>query len=934
MRPPSRPAEELQFHQHHSRLTLPVSVWVIALAWLGLNPVPAATVSLFTNSFEAYSAAATNLSDTVDADPVGAEWNVADDTAQTPTTAGAGVQVIDWLARSGSRSLLLRSGTEAQVFFTDARSGTNYQLDFWLHVVKSPGDRSFLVILRAEGADSNGDDYIAYRSDRTNTTPDKLYYFDGIGPVVSPATWTDTGASLTQNQWQHHRIIINAVARTMNVYVDDMANPIVTNVDLARPDSPVPTLLRIIHEGNSADDGYFAIDDLSFTVDGAVDLATTLTDGFESYPARTSAADDANPQGAWLVVESDGTGNGRSLAPAKVQVVDSSVVTPHSGSKCLKLEAGQRAGASIAWGVTPQSDVQITWWARVPEAIQSAPTADAVFLRMSLYGAEGGNTLAGDSALMGWGIRRQSGTNCVDGTSLVYFTTAWQDTTADYTPNVWEEFRLTTHNSQGTYTIVKNPSSPNPQVVVDRGPFVASSLTWGPTFMVAFSSSNGTNHPPVYVDDIEIKSLTSNPNPLPEPYTVMIHSNRFTNVTVLKVGGSVGKAVVDPRDNSTILFTLDAATPDGGIYRAQKVASGNWAVDPQPIVTGIDRPSGLAVESNGTLWWVHDFTMSLRRLKEPWATTGWEEVVSDFGYSTGDDDPIDVAITPSSFNGSIGKPNHVVVIDRGSDSDPFQAAYQVNPTTTSLNQTYQTNGVPPPADWWQFLVQPQSVAQFGGQRLNCLTPLAESGEMLSVGGDGTITAFSPEGGLRTIIPATLWQDVFTGGPAPRAVAVATDPNTGRVWVADDTRDEVWSIDPDVATQGAAPDQKEISFQLTDAARPDRQIQMHEPSLGFAANGAFMVATDTSTGNGGGRLLIFHNESIAIPSFSITSAARAGQGFALSWESAGAARYDVLRGTNVANPAGFQAIATNLTALQFVDTNAPAGAAYYRVIAKP
>jgi hypothetical protein len=73
-------------------------------------------------------------------------------------------------------------------------------------------------------------------------------------------------------------------------------------------------LLRIVHEGNSADDGYFAIDDLSLTVDGSIDLTNTFTDGFESYPARTSASDDANPQGAWNVIEADGAGNGRSLA--------------------------------------------------------------------------------------------------------------------------------------------------------------------------------------------------------------------------------------------------------------------------------------------------------------------------------------------------------------------------------------------------------------------------------------------------------------------------------------------------------------------------------------------------------------------------------------------------------------------------------------------
>lgn len=898
----------------------------MALA-LSLHQLQAATVSIYTNDFESYTAMATSFEDTADADPVGAEWNIADDNALNPTTPGAGVQVINWLAHSGSKSLLLRSSSEAQVYFP-GRSGTNYQLDFWLYVVKSPGDRSFLIILRGEGADNNGDDYLAYRSDRAAT--DKLFYYDGIGP----AAWIDTGAVHAENQWQHHRIVINANARTATIYVDDMVNPIVTNGDLARPDSAVPTLLRIVHEGDSADDGYFAIDDLTLTVDGTVDLTSTIVDGFEDYPARADAMDNANPLGAWITVESDGTGGGRPLTPAKVQVVDSSVVTPHSGSKCLKLEGGMRAGVSLAWGTTPQSDVQITWWARVPEAVQATSTDDAVLLRMSLYGVEGGNTLAGDTALMGWGIRRQSNTNCGDGTSLTYYTTAWQDTTVDYTPDVWEEYRLTTHNSSGTYTIVKNPSSPTPQVVVDRGPFIATSLTWGPTFMVAFSSSNGKDLPPVYVDDIEIKSLTSNPNPLPDPYTVTIHNNRFTNVTVLKVGGPVGKAVVDPQDNSTILFTMDAPAPNGGIYRAQKIANGNWAVDPQPVVTGIDRPSGLTVDANGTIWWVHDYTMSLRRLKKPWATTPWEEVVSNFGYSDGDDDPIDVCIAPSSFDGSIGKPNRVIVADRGSDSDPFQALYQIDPATTILGQTNQTEGVPPPAGWWEFLVPQQGAAQFGGQRLNCLTPLAQSGEVVTVGGDGTITAINADGAFRVIFPATLWQDVFSGGPMPLAVAVAADPTTGRLWVADDTRDEIWSLDPSVATQNAAPDQKEISFHLTDESRPDRQIQMHDPSLGFAANGALMVASDTSTSNGGGRLLIFHNESFALPAFSIIASERTAQAFTLSWESAGAARYDVLRGTDVTVPASFQVIATNVTGLQFSDTNAPAGAAYYRVIAKP
>jgi hypothetical protein len=151
-----------------------------------------------------------------------------------------------------------------------------------------------------------------------------------------------------------------------------------------------------------------------------------------------------------------------------------------------------------------------------------------------------------------------------------------------------------------------------------------------------------------------------------------------------------------------------------------------------------------------------------------------------------------------------------------------------------------------------------------------------------------------------------------------------------VWVADDTRDEVWSLDPAAATQSAAPDQKELSFPLTDSGRPDLQIQVHDPSMAFSANGAYMVLTDTSTANGGGRLLIFHNEAIAIPTFEITSAVRVAQGFQLSWESAGGAKYRVLRGTNLTS---FVDISGELTGTQFTDTNATVNA-FYRVVATP
>jgi hypothetical protein len=360
----------------------------------------AATVTIYTNSFETYSIVATNEADTTDADPTGAEWNIVDDTALLPTTVGVGVQVINWLTNSAggpTKSLLLRPNTEAQVFLNGARTGSRYQLDFRAYISRGPtSSQSFYIILRGEGSDFNGDDYLAYRTDRA-TNSSALFYFDAVGPGT--AAFVPVGTNHLNDAWQHHRIVIDPNALTFSLYLDDMVTPVLTNAELSRCEVAAPTLLRIVNEGNSADDGYYAIDDISLTVEDSRDLSTTFTDGFESYPARTNAADDADPLGPWITTEVDGTGQGRLRAPVKVQVVGTDVVTPHSGTKCLKIEAGQRAGATIAWGVPPLSDVQVTWWARVPEAIQSAPTADAVLLRMSLYGAEGGNTLSGDSAL-------------------------------------------------------------------------------------------------------------------------------------------------------------------------------------------------------------------------------------------------------------------------------------------------------------------------------------------------------------------------------------------------------------------------------------------------------------------------------------------------------------------------------------------------------
>ena len=188
-----------------------------------------------------------------DADPTHPDMAVIDDNP-TEGAEGSGVQVIGWQAHSGSKALLVRSASEAQVRFNGARSGSRYRFDFWLHTAKGDGDRNFYLILRGEGSDNNGDDYLAYRSDRGAGRG--IWYYDGVGPDA--AAWVDTGATHTDGTWQHHRIVIDPNAQTFSLYLDDMDTPVLTGAELSRPDVAVPTLLRIVHEGNSADDGYFS----------------------------------------------------------------------------------------------------------------------------------------------------------------------------------------------------------------------------------------------------------------------------------------------------------------------------------------------------------------------------------------------------------------------------------------------------------------------------------------------------------------------------------------------------------------------------------------------------------------------------------------------------------------------------------------------------
>jgi hypothetical protein len=258
----------------------------------------------------------------------------------------------------------------------------------------------------------------------------------------------------------------------------------------------------------------------------------------------------------------------------------------------------------------------------------------------------------------------------------------------------------------------------------------------------------------------------------------------------------------------------------------------------------------------------------------------------------------------------------LVVLDRGTDFNGNNTLYLVDPNTTALSQT----------NYDYYLFGP-TTTELGGMTMVGMTTLAASGEIVTLNQDGRVTAVNASGGYRAFWPVAY----LDGNVAINPACVASDPTTGRLWIGDQLWRQVFSCAPD-----GSDCRIELSFPLVDTNRTDQQIQMHAPGGGmaFAPDGSFLAMSDNSVINGGGRLLIFHNQQIAVPAFAITSASASGQQVQLAWASAGAATYNVQQGVDLANAASFQTIATNLTARRFTYTNAPAAGAFYRVVATP
>lgn len=944
--------------------------WAIIATCLIAGSSSAATVALVNENFDAYSGAVTSFNDITVAIPNTEYIRVEDGLAQGDAPGGLGfngVQLINWASAPGSapNCMLLRPNTAFRCNL-DPRGGTNYTWEFWMLSSKSgTADRGFRVSLLQQGADQNAHDFLIFRSGQAATATtsgvdgvDIIQAFNGFSAAsgtVGPNSWVTisntvagTPSYVTNNVWYHYKIVADAVARTFDYYVNDMVTPVRVGNSLSRPQNLPVASIRFAHEGNSADDGYTLIDNVSLTVDGNfIDLSGgAFTEGFESYAAsnagNTNAA-DSDPGGPWVTAETDGTENNRYFVQTKVQVVDSSVTAPHSGSQCLMVSQGQTAGSTISWAQPVDEDVKVTWWAKVPAADET-PGVFSVYLRVSLYAWEADYSAASDTILFGYGHRGSAPTGSA--TSIMTFSRwfnewfnngSWGDTLRTFTPDTWEEYQLTTDVKRNSYTLIKNPST-TPVVVVKDGQYISS---WGnhkKFHTVAFSTSNNSvagANPPTFVDDITVEPYTNTDPAEPRPYTILGTgpAARFTNYTVLTVPGkTIGGVAVDPRDTNTILFTIDEERV-GQIRKATKVASGNWVIDPVPVVSGLYNPNSLTVETNGTIWFVMDAVKGgqasgLRRLKAPWNLNTVEEVITDFGASPTNrqDQPCDLAFYVT--NGV----TKLAVLDRGVDaSNNPNAIWVVDPSTTTLNQSLHATSL-----------VPSSTTIFGaglGGNANGIAALPATGELVTiwegdgVSDNGVIVAFdTTTGAARNIF-------IGPGSGVTWGAGIDVDPTTGRIWVSDRKKTvypmsefavpQIASFDPSSGTYV-----QELTFTNSNptADRPDRNVNFKDPGMRFSQDGKFLVVSDQALHSGGGRLLIFHSEPFVIPAVTITNVARSGSNASLAWTSGGAVNYVVQRSATVNGT--YTTISGVLTGTQFTDTTAPAGEAYYKVVAFP
>lgn len=300
-----------------------------------------------------------------------------------------------------------------------------------------------------------------------------------------------------------------------------------------------------------------------------------------------------------------------------------------------------------------------------------------------------------------------------------------------------------------------------------------------------------------------------------------------------------GEMVFDPTDNFRPYLAADVAVASGGGIYKGRYDNGILIFD--ELVVGNTNPSGLAFTATGDIYYSHDFDSALGVVHTPrtGAPYAAEVVITEF-ITTLDDDPIAVAIAPAGFVSASVAPGDVILADRGIESNTPNGFFVYTPGSIPGEAGTPTD----PTKYSRLLSPIGSLSGYDNIEMDDIDFAPDGSAMYAVFGNGQIAKIDANGTL-------LGQLAPVGVTLVNLQAAGVNPVDGRIWVVDDTLDEVWSIDP--ATQQA---RREMKFAKAGATAP-AAIGVHAPSIQFSPGGEMFCISDI---NAPSRAWVFKRKS--------------------------------------------------------------------------
>lgn len=297
--------------------------------------------------------------------------------------------------------------------------------------------------------------------------------------------------------------------------------------------------------------------------------------------------------------------------------------------------------------------------------------------------------------------------------------------------------------------------------------------------------------------------------------------------------GTPGDVAFDPVTSDIYIAKDQAPSAGGGIYRLIQNLDGSYAIG--ELVAGMDQPCSLAVAPDGVLWWARDYTGNVdmpyfgkvEGLRTPpsYTTTG---IVTNFGTTTGDDDPFVVKVVPPGFAGPLLAAGDILIADNGVDDNAPIAIYTYRPSAPVGDPAAYTTSFLPVSTAEGSVLKPYEGKDFVDMDFSPdgtkLYVLFTDGQMIEVNSAGQIN--------RQIAPFGVTLANLEG--------MAVNPVDGRIWLVDDNIDQVWSFNPDDTELAVL----EAEFDLPGEPLVDYNINFHDPSLTFSPDGQRLVITDT------------------------------------------------------------------------------------------